>query len=146
MMDSGIGKGTLIASGMIMTGSLGGEGDICIEGFVKGDVRGDGRVVIGTGGRVVGDIYARELIIGGEAEGRLHAGLIVLQPEGRVRGDIYTDELEIIRGGVFTGRSHKGAAEAPVRDGVVFIGRSILAEEGGEKNVPEEKIRKGRGD
>jgi cytoskeletal protein CcmA (bactofilin family) len=61
-------------------------------------------MIIGDGACVVGNVEAREIVIGGEVTGNLRvSGRVEVQPSGIVRGDIHTAALSLAEGGTVHG-------------------------------------------
>lgn len=98
-------KDTFISPEAQLTGDLEGQGNIVIEGQLKGNVRSSHQVRIESGGITEGNIYAQHIVVNGYVLGDLHAEAVTLQPEGRIEGAIFSDELVIEKGGIFIGHS-----------------------------------------
>ena len=85
------------------------QGDIATDGTVRVDGRIDGTLhradtlIIGAGGVLIGNIEAREVVVGGELTGDLSVrGRVEIQKTATVRGDIRAaavglDESETLR-------------------------------------------------
>lgn len=108
-------KDTFISSEACLSGDLEGQGNIVIEGRMKGNTRSSHQVRIESGGITEGDIYAQHIVVNGYVLGDLHAEAVTLQAEGRIEGAIFADELVIEKGGNFTGYSemNKKAEKLP---------------------------------
>ncbi len=98
-------KDTFISAEAHLSGDLEGQGNIVIEGQLKGNIRSLHQVRIESGGVTMGDIYAQHIVVNGYVLGDLHAEAVTLQSEGRIEGAIFADELVIEKGGCFTGHS-----------------------------------------
>lgn len=95
-----------IGAGLKIRGEFNGSSDLFIDGEAQGKIRVPGaRVTIGTGGRVVADIDAREIIIDGSAQGTLKATEnIRLGRTSRVQGSLVTLRIGIEDGARLRGK------------------------------------------
>jgi len=124
-------RNTLISAGLHITGALTGGELVRIHGTVDGEVRVDGAVVIGAGGRVQGRIEARQVTVEGRLDGDLLASeKAEVTASGQVEGDIEAPRVVIAEGAYFKGnvkmgqpssaprqRPAVGAANPAVREG-----------------------------
>ncbi|MEH4266065.1 bactofilin family protein [Klebsiella aerogenes] len=126
-------KDTFISAEAHLSGDLEGEGNIVIEGRLKGNIRSSHQVRIESGGITEGDIYAQHIVVNGYVLGDLHAEAVTLQSEGRIEGAIFAGELVIEKGGSFTGHSEmnkkaeKPTAVATIKPGVTTVSK-VLSE------------------
>ncbi len=96
---------SVIDGQMHVRGDVETEGSLRIDGRLDGSILRADMVVIGTGASVVGDITAREVIIGGSVTGNVAATQRVeLQSTGGVAGDIEAAAVMIQEGGRVQGR------------------------------------------
>ena len=103
-------------SHIAVTGDLETDGALRIDGRLEGTIRRADLIVVGQGASVVGDITAREVIVGGAVTGNIFAAQRTeLQSTGIVAGDIRSAAILIHEGGVVQGRLYihpiSGAAE-----------------------------------
>src|SRR5690606_31496679 len=111
---TGIGElHALLGHGARFEGKLAFEGRVRIDGALKGEIVGDGILVVGDGAEVEANIEVGTLIVrGGVVRGNVHARrLIEIHPEGAVYGDISAPEVDISKGCVFEGRCTMTPAE-----------------------------------
>ncbi|HEY2164813.1 MAG TPA: polymer-forming cytoskeletal protein [Gemmatimonadaceae bacterium] len=99
------------------------QGDIATDGTVRVDGRIDGTLhradtlIIGAGGAVIGNIEAREVVVGGELTGDLAVrGRVEIQKTATVRGDIRAAAVGLEEGGTVHGHVivHSLETEMPV--------------------------------
>jgi cytoskeletal protein CcmA (bactofilin family) len=102
-----------------ITGDVETDGALRIDGRVEGTINRADLIVVGQGATVVGDITAREVIVGGAVTGNIFAAQRTeLQSTGIVAGDIRSAAILIQEGGVVQGRlyihpiSGSGATES----------------------------------
>ena len=86
------------------------QGDIATDGTVRVDGRIDGTLhradtlIIGAGGVLIGNIEAREVVVGGELTGDLSVrGRVEIQKTATVRGDIRAAAVGLEEGGTVHG-------------------------------------------
>jgi len=113
---------TIIGRGVKIDGKLNCNGNIRIEGEIKGDISSRSSVVVGERGNVNGQINADSITIGGKVTGTVNANKkLVLNPNGDLKGDVVTKILVIEAGARFEGNSKMGTSgdtwkpEGPVK-------------------------------
>ena len=95
----------LINEGTRITGDLVAQGDVRIDGFLKGDVNTRARLAIGTSGQVEGQLHGSMVDIAGEVKGDVVVtGVLTLRKTARVRGDLSVGKLVIEEGAMFSGQ------------------------------------------
>jgi len=91
--------------GSSLKGELSFEASFRIDGKYEGTIRSSGRLVVGEGGLVDGDVHVRHLLVSGEMRGTVEAGeQLHIAPGGRVSADITTPSLVIEDGAIFEGK------------------------------------------
>jgi cytoskeletal protein CcmA (bactofilin family) len=88
---------------VVIEGNIVTEGEIQIDGRLKGDILCR-RLLIGDTGRIDGEITAETLQIHGEVVGKIIASKVVVARSARVTGDIIHDSVEIEAGARLDGR------------------------------------------
>jgi cytoskeletal protein CcmA (bactofilin family) len=87
-----------------VTGDIHTEGTIRVDGRVEGSLHRVDTLIIGAGGTVVGNIEAREVVIGGDLCGHLTVtGRVEVQASATVRGDIHAAAVMLQEGGTVHG-------------------------------------------
>ena len=95
---------TIIASGTTVAGDLMSDGIVKIEGTVEGSIRAGAQLLIAPGAVVRGDLFALEIVVGGEIRGGVHADeRVEIQTGAMVDGDIHTQRIHIVDGGRVNG-------------------------------------------
>ena len=97
---------SVIAKDMTIEGGLVGEGELHIDGVVRGDVR-VGRLTIGESGLIEGTVCAEVVDARGKVVGSITAQQIRLFATAHVEGDITHEQLAMETGASFQGRSLK---------------------------------------
>lgn len=97
-------SGTFIGSGALFEGTLKLRGNFRIDSEFRGELRTEGKVVIGPSGSVVGDIHASDVEVFGAVLGDVSARrVLVLRPGSRLHGKVTTVCLEVERHAFFNG-------------------------------------------
>lgn len=83
------------------------NGNLHIDGDVKGIIRSEADVAVGRGGRFQGDIQARRLVVSGELHGTVDCEWLEIVAGGRVSGEVTLEGMMIESGGFFEGQSRR---------------------------------------
>ena len=107
-------RGTLIAKGLKIVGSVTAEGLVEVNGQIDGELHCTS-LVIARGAHVNGIVAAERVVVDGNVEGPIQGGDVVLKSQAHVVGDIHHQSLAIERGAYFDGRSVqiRGNGQAP---------------------------------
>lgn len=96
---------SVLDSHVTVHGDLETDGALRVDGRIEGSIHRADLVVVGQGASVVGDITAREVIVGGAVTGNIYAAQRTeLQSSGIVAGDIRSAAILVQEGGVVQGR------------------------------------------
>ena len=102
----------LISNGTDITGDVRSNGDIRIDGTLTGNLSTKGKVVIGTTGRIKGEVVCKNSEVSGVIEGKISVGqLLNLKASSKIIGDIATAKLAIEPGARFTGNCNMSESE-----------------------------------
>ena len=97
---------SLLSADLTIEGDIIGEGELQIDGLVRGDIRVV-RLAVGETGHVEGAIYADIVEIRGRIVGSITAKQVRLYGTAYVDGDITHEQLSMESGAYFQGRSLK---------------------------------------
>ena len=97
---------SLVAENMTIEGGVSGEGELHVDGVVRGDIRVN-KLTIGDTGHVEGSIYAEAVEARGRVIGAITAKQVRLYGTSYVDGDITHEQLAMETGAFFQGRSLK---------------------------------------
>ena len=101
----------VIGKGTIIEGNVYAEGDLSVEGVVKGDVTTKTKLVAGIDSVIEGNILAQHAEIAGRVQGTVKAlGLLVINSSGTILGDVITKDLNVESGSIFNGRLQVGSS------------------------------------
>jgi cytoskeletal protein CcmA (bactofilin family) len=95
---------SLVAENVTLTGELASDGEVHLDGRLKGDARVN-RLLVGETGAVEGAIAADAVEVRGRVRGTIAARSVKLHATADVEGDIAHDELIVEAGARFNGRS-----------------------------------------
>jgi cytoskeletal protein CcmA (bactofilin family) len=97
-------RGTLIAKGLKIVGSVTAEGLVEVNGQIDGELHCTS-LVIARGAHVNGTVAAERVVVDGTVEGPIHGGDVILKSQAHVVGDIHHQSLALESGAFFDGRS-----------------------------------------
>lgn len=100
----------MIGNGTVITGDIQSKSDIRIDGILKGSVKTEGKLVVGSTGVVEGDVVCVGADISGEIKAKITVSqLLTLKSTSKLNGDIITNKLSIEPGATFSGSCSMGA-------------------------------------
>ena len=93
-----------IATGTVFKGEIESKSDIRIDGTFDGKINSTGRVVVGEGANVKGEIVCGDADIFGKVDGSLNVkGVLSLKSSCTVKGDLTISKLSVELGASFDG-------------------------------------------
>lgn len=96
----------IINTGTTILGDVTSEGDMRVNGTIKGYLTSKARIVLGPTAIVEGDIKAENIEIEGEVNGNILATeVLTIKATARITGDIVSNKLIIESGASFNGTS-----------------------------------------
>ncbi len=108
---------TIIASGTELTGDIRSSHDLRVDGQVNGDIYCQSKLVIGTSGRVEGNIHVEVADIAGSVLGNIYSKeALYLRKSSIVLGDIVANMLQMEAGGQLNGQCRMGTIESLLQD------------------------------
>jgi cytoskeletal protein CcmA (bactofilin family) len=103
----------IINAGTSITGDLNSEGDLRIDGNVKGNITVKTKLVLGPSSKVEGNIKSANCDIQGHVNGNIQIDeLLTIKSTAKILGDISSQKLVIESGAEFNGKSQMGANKA----------------------------------
>ncbi len=105
---------SIISPDLKIVGDLKSDGEIQIDGTVKGDIKGH-MLTVGEQGKIDGSIVVETVRIFGTVSGQVQAKTVHLDKSAKVTADITHGTLAIEAGAYFEGKVEplKGASTAP---------------------------------
>ena len=99
-----------ILIGTEIIGDFTSNGDLRIDGKLKGNIKLEGKLVIGENGAVEGEVLCKNATIAGKLKGKSQVTeLTTLLATAMFEGDLYTGKLSVEPGAEFTGTCSMGA-------------------------------------
>lgn len=100
----------LIGNGTNIVGDITSNGDLRIDGTLNGNLTISGKLVVGTTGKIEGNIQCQNADISGEINGKVTVSeLLALKASAKILGDIITGKISIEPNATFTGTCNMGA-------------------------------------
>lgn len=103
---------SLLGSDIVFEGTITGEGELHVEGTVRGEVQ-VARLLIGERAQVEGAVRGQHIEVRGRVAGNIEAKMVKLYESAHVEGDIVHEQLSIDVGAYFTGRCQVMKKPAP---------------------------------
>jgi len=98
----------LLQEGAFFEGELRFQGQARIAGVIKGEIKGEGLLVVEASAKLTANVEVDRLILMGELKGKLKARKSVLmEPPARFSGELISPSLSIKEGVFFEGSSKK---------------------------------------
>lgn len=107
---------SVIDKALTISGNIDTGGTIRVDGRLDGTLHKADTIIIGAGGVVLGDVEAREVIVGGELTGGLTVTeRVEIQATATIRGDIRGAAVHLVEGGKVHGHIsiHPVSADIP---------------------------------
>lgn len=100
---------TIIARGVRIEGEFFAEGDIVIEGEVRGTISTSGDLRVGQEAKIDADIKAQNAVIAGSVHGNMRIeAKLDLMASSRLSGDVSVQVLSVEAGAQVNGMMHMG--------------------------------------
>ena len=94
----------LIGNGTTIIGNIQSNGDVRIDGNLKGDISISGKLVVGPLGHIKGNVVCQNADISGEIDGQITVTeWLSLKANAKLLGDIITSKISIEPNAIFTG-------------------------------------------
>jgi len=102
----------IINAGTSIIGDLSSEGDLRIDGIVKGSITVKTKLVLGPSSKVDGNVIAANCDVQGIVNGNLNIeDLLTVKATAKILGDITSQKLVIKSGAEFNGNSQMGVSK-----------------------------------
>ena len=109
-----------LVSGTSVKGEIFAESDIRIDGTLIGKIECKGKLILGSEGKIEGEIVCQDAIIVGTIKGKLKVNnLLVVKESALIDGDVFTDQLNVESGAVFNVSCVMGSQKVKTIKGAV---------------------------
>ena len=105
---------SIVSAECYFQGTLSVQGSLRVDGTLEGSVDNARQVIVGEGGKIVGDVTGQTVVCGGEIEGNVCAEMLEVLGKASIRGDIRAQKMIVEEGGRIEGLCKIGGAEAAV--------------------------------
>ncbi|HXC06262.1 MAG TPA: polymer-forming cytoskeletal protein [Bacteroidia bacterium] len=108
----------LIGAGTIIEGDIKSNGDLRIDGQIKGSINVKGKLVVGSTGTIDGEVVCQNADISGTLRAKVTVSeLLSLKSTAKLSGDLITNKLSIEPGADFTGSCSMGGVVKDLKHG-----------------------------
>ncbi len=111
---------SVVSAECYFQGTLNVQGSLRVDGTLEGSVDNARHVIVGDGGKIVGDVTAKVVVCGGEIEGNVCAEMLEILSKASILGDIRAKKMMVEEGGRIDGRctigEDKDALDIPEND------------------------------
>jgi cytoskeletal protein CcmA (bactofilin family) len=107
----------IISEGTKIKGDIIAGGDIRIDGELNGNISAKGKLVVGTTGKIKGEIDCYNVEVSGTIQGKISASeLLNMKATCQIEGDIIAGKLSVEPGSVFSGTCTMGTPKHPMNE------------------------------
>jgi len=107
----------ILGGGTTIVGNIISPGDVRVDGTLEGNLTTQSKLVIGTTGRISGEIKCRDCEVSGSVKGKMQVeNLLMLKSTAIVEGEIRTTKLAIEPNAVFSGTCSMSTAEPQLEE------------------------------
>ena len=113
--ESGV---NVIAEGTTLTGNIITSGDCRIDGTMNGNIQSNAKIIVGTNGKLEGELVCKNLEIEGRVKANVNVGeLLALKANSTLIGNITVGKISIEPGANFVGncRMQNSKLEVPAQ-------------------------------
>lgn len=102
---------SVVSAECYFQGTLSVQGSLRVDGTLEGSVDNARHVIVGTDGKIVGDVTAQIVVCGGVIEGNVCADMLEVLAAASIKGDIRAKKMIVEEGGRIAGQCVIGDAE-----------------------------------
>ncbi len=95
---------SVVSAECYFQGTLNVQGSLRVDGTLEGSVDNARHVIVGDGGKIVGDVTAQIVVCGGAIEGNVCAEMLEVLSKASILGDIRAKKMIVEEGGRIDGR------------------------------------------
>lgn len=102
----------IIANGTTITGDIVSKGAFRIDGVIEGNIKTEGKIVVGKTGVINGTLHGVNVDIEGQFKGELSlSGTLSLRSTAHIEGNVQVNKLAIEPGATFNATCAMGAVK-----------------------------------
>lgn len=101
---------SVVSAECYFQGTLSVQGSLRVDGTLEGSVDNARHVIVGTDGKILGDVTAQIVVCGGAIEGNVCADMLEVLAPASIKGDIRAKKMIVEEGGRIDGQCVIGGA------------------------------------
>ncbi len=101
---------SVVSAECYFQGTLSVQGSLRVDGTLEGSVDNARHVIVGTDGKILGDVTAQIVVCGGVIEGNVCADMLEVLAPASIKGDIRAKKMIVEEGGRIDGQCVIGGA------------------------------------
>lgn len=94
---------SVVSAECYFQGTLNVQGSLRVDGTLEGSVDNARHVIVGDGGKIVGDVTAEIVVCGGTIEGNVCAEMLEVLGKASIQGDIRAKKMIVEEGSCIDG-------------------------------------------
>lgn len=102
---------SIVSAECYFQGTLSVQGSLRVDGHLEGSVDNARQVIIGEGGKITGDVTAKNIVCGGDIIGNVCADILEVLGKASIKGDIRAQKMIVEEGGRIEGLCKIGTTE-----------------------------------
>lgn len=102
---------SVVSAECYFQGTLSVQGSLRVDGTLEGSVDNARHVIVGTDGKIMGDVTAEIVVCGGAIEGNVCAEMLEVLAAASIKGDIRAKKMIVEEGGRIEGHCTVGSEE-----------------------------------
>ena len=99
---------SVVSAECYFQGTLNVQGSLRVDGTLEGAVDNSRHVIVGDGGKIVGDVTAEIVVCGGTIEGNVCADMLEVLGKASIHGDIRAKKMIVEEGSRIDGHCSIG--------------------------------------
>ena len=107
---------SVVSAECYFQGTLSVQGSLRVDGKLEGSVDNARQVIVGEGGKIIGDVTGQNVVCGGDIEGNVCAEMVEVLAKASVKGDIRAQKMIVEEGGRIEGLCKIGGEKSAEDD------------------------------
>ena len=107
---------SIVSAECYFQGTLSVQGSLRVDGTLEGSVDNARQVIVGEGGKIVGDVTGNTVVCGGDIEGNVCAEMLEVLAKASIKGDIRAQKMIVEEGGQIEGMCKIGGETAAAQN------------------------------
>ena len=107
---------SVVSAECYFQGTLSVQGSLRVDGKLEGSVDNARQVIVGEGGKIIGDVTGQTVVCGGDIEGNVCAEMVEVLAKASVKGDIRAQKMHVEEGGRIEGLCKIGGEKSAEDD------------------------------